>query len=279
MRTFRPLVLLPFLALLAFSPLPLQADPIEIDVYPFAVLKMELGLPDGSSEIVTFNGPAEMYVFFEGVAEGDAVDDDGDGRDEVSAQFVDLDMHGVSPSAGSIRLIMNSAVPSMGVMEESVNNTAGRLDVPPFTAAGQIDVSIPTYFTFEFVDQSGMTLHNLQDQDLRGVFTHKPANYGELLGSYKTTDLVDDAGRPTGWWCRVIYCLLLPVIEKDGFDAVEAELELRDPSGTPETVLVDGQGQIHVIFEGPEEGIATDDDDDGVDEVDTEIVSLRVLGV
>jgi len=57
------------------------------------------------------------------------------------------------------------------------------------------------------------------------------------------------------------------------------EQEIIGPGGGPVTVWMTGQVVMHVFFEGPNEGMADDDDMDGRDEVPTEIVELNLSGI
>jgi hypothetical protein len=58
-------------------------------------------------------------------------------------------------------------------MEETANNTVGRLDVPPFTPTGTID----SFFDiFVEVDLGGNKFTTVKPLRVRGDLTHKPAN-------------------------------------------------------------------------------------------------------
>lgn len=68
------------------------------------------------------------------------------------------------------------------------------------------------------------------------------------------------------------------VTEIDTFPSSWLRFDLRYPDGTIETVDLYGPSEIHVFFEGGIEGIADDDDIDGFDEVQTEIVAMNLTG-
>ena len=76
---------------------------------------MELYLvhPDGSQEQIHLGGPSVMNVYFEGT-EGAAQDNDGDGRDEVEADFMSIELTGQSV-LGLVRLNKRLDRPSQGL--------------------------------------------------------------------------------------------------------------------------------------------------------------------
>ena len=64
-------------------------------------------------------------MFFEG-GEGDADDDDGNGREEVQTEMVALDLRGNS-SLGPVRVTLDDRAVSTGLIEERTNNTSGHV--------------------------------------------------------------------------------------------------------------------------------------------------------
>ncbi|MHC4575348.1 MAG: hypothetical protein ACYS76_14665 [Planctomycetota bacterium] len=68
-------------------------------------------------------------------------------------------------------------------------------------------------------------------------------------------------------------------IEVDLLAPSYCEQELVDASGQAELLWMTGEATVHVFFEGPKEGIAHDDDSDGLDEVQTELVELNLSGI
>ena len=83
----RKMILVCVLTLLA-SPIQTAqaAEPntIEIDVFENAVYLQEVILPMGGTESLRMMGQVTVHVFFEGLQEGLADDDDGDSLDAVS---------------------------------------------------------------------------------------------------------------------------------------------------------------------------------------------------
>ena len=79
---------------------------------------------------MVLTGPTWVDVWFER-REGEALDDDGDGREEVMTHMTGLDLRGNS-SVGPVHVRLNPQFDSKGEIEERVNNTPGILDVAPF---------------------------------------------------------------------------------------------------------------------------------------------------
>ena len=71
------------------------------------------------------NGPSAVDVYFEGPNEGDAVDDDFDGRDEVMTQMKELELRGRHVAVGDVILRLNEAEVTLGQIEEQVNHQPG----------------------------------------------------------------------------------------------------------------------------------------------------------
>ena len=68
-------------------------------------------------------------------------------------------------------------------------------------------------------------------------------------------------------------------VEIDEFTCTRTEATFTHPSGETEQITVHGPTTIKVNFEGPNEGDANDNDGpDGLDEVQTEIVQMELVG-
>ena len=104
---------------------------LEIDVIPISG-QVQLVAPDGTEELVQLNGQLTLHVFFEGPNDGDAFDDDGDGQGEVQTEIVSMNLRGTSPLLGTVLVQVNPDMPSLGAIEEQINNTPGVLDLSPF---------------------------------------------------------------------------------------------------------------------------------------------------
>jgi hypothetical protein len=144
--------------------------PVEVDQIPMSEPETEIITPIGKEKL-TVSGPLTQHVFFEGINEGAASDNNGDGLDEVELEIVDLDWTGDGPLLGPVVLRVHPDIPSVGLIEEMANNTPGKLDVLPFTAAGLADMTLDFYFEIEF---GGQVFYTDQPSRLRGIINHKP---------------------------------------------------------------------------------------------------------
>jgi hypothetical protein len=245
---------------------------IERDVMEQTTALLQLkGIP-GSTAVTSFvlNGPSVADVYFE-AAEGQARDDDGDGRDEVETKLV-----GMNLTDGNITLRLNPAQVSAGQIEEQANATPGTLDVAPFTTAGQADSFFDVFFEIELPD--GSAVHNQRPVRVQAVIDHKPpiARYIHILPDDGPIELLDADNEPTG-----VYLVSAEhytgKIEVDHFENSLAVIDLIDPQGNSQTVHLSGPSTAHVYFEGSE-GQADDDSGNGRDEVATEMVQLDLQG-
>ncbi|MBL7114673.1 MAG: hypothetical protein ISS35_02815 [Kiritimatiellae bacterium] len=78
--------------------------------------------------------------------------------------------------------------------------------------------------------------------------------------------------------CVIVASNPPPAVEIDVFPESAAVADLVHPTGSSEPLHLMGPSAMHVFFEGPNEGDARDDDRNGTDEVQTEIVSLSLSG-
>ncbi len=174
------------------------SDPsaIEIDVYRHSIAEMELTGPSGT-ETIFLSGPEKVVVYFEGLQEGDAFDDDGDGLDEVRTVMQQLDLTGSSPSLGPVAVRVHPTIPSLGAIIEHFDHTTGTLDVPPFGPEASLADSFFDVF-FE-VEVAGLLLHTEDPKRLRTTITYKPPGPGDFYESFDVIDLYDETGNRTGW--------------------------------------------------------------------------------
>ncbi len=252
-----------------------NALPIEIDQFETTSAVIELIDPNGGIEIVNVAGPTTVHVIFEGKKEGDALDNNRDGLDEVVTEMVSLSLKGNS-SRGPVLVRLNPDMPTVGGIAEQANNTSGTLDVPPFTSKGLADSFFDVFF--EIVLPDGTVLHNQEPKRLSSVIRHKPPAEGDSYEGLKETQLFDANGKPSGFSLGAARHIPRPPVEIDQFETTTAIIELIDPNGGTELVNVAGPTTVHVFFEGQKEGDAFDNSGDGLDEVVTEMVSLSLKG-
>ena len=165
----------------------------EVDEFPFARKELVLLLPDRSTERVLLQGTATIEVGIDPT--GLAADTDADGRDQVPAKLTELHLEGTS-SLGPVVVGLNPRQPSLGEIEELVNNTPGTLDLPPFAETG---AAFSFFDVFLQVEIGGRILVAAGAERLRTVVTYKPAAPGE---TYSTpSDMVPIALMdPDAWY-------------------------------------------------------------------------------
>jgi hypothetical protein len=183
------------------------AGEIETDEFPDSWAEITLSLPPlFDQEVITFTGPATVEVFFDG-AEGEATDTDGDGRDQVATQMVEMELVGVSKLLGPMAMRLHGD--TFGEIEETENLTAGILDLPPFAGVGTAFSYFDVLFEVELLQPPDFVklfapnlilLHNEEPVHMTVTIDHKPpplgATYsGELADP---VSLYDDAGNLIG---------------------------------------------------------------------------------
>ena len=165
----------------------------EIDRFPLTTADLTIQMANGT-ETVHLTGPTTVEVSI--APDGGAADTDGDGRDQAPAHMTELDLTGPS-SAGLVHVTLTAGSPTLGEIEERVNNTPGTLDVPPFTAAGVAD----SFFdVFVDVEIGGLKLHNKVPLRMASVIRHKPPAPGdEYVNPFtQPVELLDANGNRTG---------------------------------------------------------------------------------
>ncbi len=164
-------------------------DPIEVDVFPSSIGVAEVSCP-GFTEIIPVSGPTTVEVDLGAIA-----DPDGNGREQVPTEIVDLSLTGFGPTVGAVTIRQSPVRPSLGEIEETTNTQLGRLDLPPFAPAGTAD----SYFDlFLEIDVLGQTWHNEDPKRLSSLITHKPPSEITSYEGVEDIELFDEAGGPTG---------------------------------------------------------------------------------
>jgi hypothetical protein len=157
-----------------------------------------------------------------------------------------------------------------------VNNTPGLLDVNPF-APGTADSFFDVFFEIEV---GGQTLHNEVPARMADIIDQKPPGCGTIYqSSHEPIELLDEAGNATGIFMVAEKHTPVPCgfIEHDFFENTQAYITL-DIGGQFEDVSLTGPTEVDVFFE-EDEGDADDDGGNGLEEVETEIVSMTLTGV
>jgi len=271
-----------------------------------------LGLPGGESERVTLYGTMSQDVAFEG-SEGDANDDSFNGLDEVVFEITELELEGVS-SAGIVTLRRRAGVRSGGLIEERENSNPGLLDIDPF-AVGDADSYVDLFLELTV---GRRVLHTDLPVRVEGLLRSKPASGGDtyhyfdgsvpLLGarggstafSIESLNLTPSVGtcgdgvvepgeqcesvcRGGGLTCSACLCVSPPVCglgdtcQIDFFSEASATITISSPDGET-TVPLSGTMDSRIRFED-DEGDATDDNFNGLDDLETEITGMSLFGV
>ena len=258
------------------TPNPTNPPPVEIDHFTNTTAQITVQFPGGGTEVVNLSGPTTVQVNIP--PNGAATDTDGNGLDQVTTEMTELDLTGTS-SQGAVTLKLDPARPALGQIEETVNNTPGVLDVPPFTATGTANSSFDVFVLLQVGDR---TLHPASPLHMSSVITHKPPAPGDAYVNPFTqpVPVLDANGNPTG-------ILLLrevhtpnptnpPVVEIDHFPNTTAQITLAFPSGGTEVVNLNGPTTVQVNI--PPNGAATDSDGNGLDQVTTEMTQMDLTG-
>ncbi len=244
----------------------LLLDPVtEIDHYEHSVAEIILVLPNEETETIRVSGPTTVHVYFDGMAEGDAVDDDGDGYDDAIMQVVDIDLAGTS-SIGPVRVRLRDGMAMTGLIEESVNLETAFLDIAPFAPDGSTADSF--FDVFFQVDVGGMLLHTEMPSQLSSVITSKPFAPGDVFVDSAPVDLYDGNGE-TGFKIGDIW--YMPSGSYDYGDAPDPTYPtLASSSGASHQIVagVHLGASIDADLDGQPNATASGDDGDGNDDDD-----------
>lgn len=247
---------------------------VEIDQFDFQQ-EVELITPLGR-ELINTTGTTTMHVFFEGPDEGDAYDDDGNGRDEVELEIVDLSWTDTCPSLGLVELREHPSLSFRGEIEEVTDINTGTLDVPPFAPYGNAADMI-MYFYFE-VEFNGQVLCTNQPMSLSGRIVQKPPGLLSWFSNLERVNLIDANGVTTRSYIAFGHQWNGPVYEADPFELSWANIEVLKDGTVLDDVELSGFSSMYVLFKMQGEGYAWDGDGDGLDGVNTEIVVLDLAG-
>jgi hypothetical protein len=170
---------------------------IEVDQFPDSEAQIEIVGPVGIIEVLDLSGPTTVEVNLT-----NPIDTDGNGQDQVQTEMVAMDLQG-SSSFGNVTVTLNPIRPSVGEIEENVNNNPGVLDIPPFAPSGTADSFFDVYFEIEV---GGAVLYNVNPARIvANNLTHKPPAEGETYCGNTPVMLFDQAGNYAGYEF-LVYC-------------------------------------------------------------------------
>lgn len=198
---------------------PFAEDIREEDLFPTSGAALQIETPFGV-ETVRLSGPAAAHVSIG--PNGEALDSDGDGLDEVRTEMVQLQLAGTSPSLGPVQVRLRNLTQapfgrSFGEIEEAVNLVPGRLDVPPFAPSGTAASFFDVFFEVELNSPGAppgtlpIVLHGEEGKHGETPISHKPPAAGEGYAFQRPTQLADPNGNPAA--ARVLQGVHVPRCE------------------------------------------------------------------
>lgn len=155
----------------------------EVDHFPSTSAVFDLIGPS-TTERIRLMGPSTVNVAIG--PNGETTDIDGNGRDQVRTEMVQLDLTGSSPSLGPISLKLRDSTKdpckrSFGEITEDSNTMTGRLDVPPFAPSGTAQSYFDIFFEVTVNSPGGpIVLHNQEAKHMSSTINHKPPATGDF---------------------------------------------------------------------------------------------------
>jgi hypothetical protein len=249
----------------------LDVEPKELDFFPFSLgtVVVDVG---GTLEVIELTGPTTVEVDLASLA-----DTDLDTREQVTTEMTQLDIAGTAsfgPVSVRIRPVTKSPfMKSTGEIEELVNNTAGTLDIPPFTATGGGDSFFDVFFEIRTTLPPPLDiLHNETPKRMTALIRGKPPVIGDTYGGTTPVPLFTEGGVQVGV-LTLAFHTPRPPVEHDIFLRSRATVLLVAPNGHWEAVELVGPTGIVVGLD--ELG---DADVDTREEVPAEMRALELTG-
>jgi len=161
--------------------------PIETDFFSDSTALVIIKSPLGT-DTITLTGPTTVKVDV-----GDVKDGDTDNLDEVQTEMLQMDLTGTSTLFGPVTVRLSPTMPTLGEIEEKVNDTPGVLDIPPFTEFGGAMSFFDVFFE---IDTPIGTLHNIVPKHMEAMIFHKPPRES-VYQDPEEIPLFDNLGNPT----------------------------------------------------------------------------------
>lgn len=193
------------------------APTVEYDYFAESQMYIGLQIPTGELCNVVLKGPSSVDVYFEGDAYGEAVDDDLNGRDEVTTQMKTLQLAGYHPAVGEVYLNLNSQELTLGQIEESSNIAGGLLDLSPFGGAGTAESFFDVFFEIE-ISAPSLALHNEEPMRIAATVTHKPPDSEDRFDGLQEVSLLNESGEPSGFSVTTLLFRWSPCSRCSDFD-------------------------------------------------------------
>jgi hypothetical protein len=237
--------------------------PIEVDFFPNSTAIVILNGPSGPSTVTMF-GPTTVEVDL-----GSLGDVDLNNREAVPTEMVQMDLTGNSPIYGPLTLRVSPTLPTIGEIEEKINNTPSTLDIAPFTQTGGADSFFDVFFE---VDTLAGTLHNNVPKHMETMIFHKPP-MNETYQSPDEIPLFDQFNNPTPFSIgETLHSPEGSPKEIDFFPNSTAIVILNGPGGV-DSVTMTGPTTVEVDL-----GALRDADVNLLEEVPTEMVQMDLTG-
>lgn len=247
----------------------------EFDTFFHSIGRLTLQNPAGGSETIWLAGSSSMETYIG--PSGEADDTDSDGLDEAAADLTDYALRGYSPMLGAPVVFRHaSGARNPGEHEETVNNTLGLLDIPPFAPTGTCTSFFDIFAEIKIGEQ---VLHPSASFRIQTQIHHKPPAPGEkyVTPQQLSIPLLDETGKPTGYNLIAFEFVPVTTAEIDFFSPIDTFLVLSLPSGLSDSIRLTGMARTHVYFEGTE-GVAKDNTFNGLEDVLQEMVELSLSG-
>jgi hypothetical protein len=165
--------------------------------YPASTFQITVQSATDATEVITFSGPSTIADSLS--PGGFAADSGGNGLDDAATEISALAMTGTSTTLGfGLGTMHLVPVPSLGVVEETINYTPGILDVQPYTGTGSVNSFFDVFFELDF---SSATLHNNLAAHVATTLSHWQPQSGDSFATQGggTIELLDPNGAATGY--------------------------------------------------------------------------------
>ena len=165
-------------------------------VYPASQGQVVVQLPGGAHETIPLVGSSTMQMFLG--SDGSTGDSDLNGKDDASLELSALALRGFA-SLGRVDVSLRTAARTFGRVEETTNNTAGKLDLPPFTSTGSATSYLDVFFQVTITNGASVQVyHTASAARVTGTVTSDPTALGETLTGTGSLELLDSSNAGTG---------------------------------------------------------------------------------
>jgi hypothetical protein len=277
-----------------------NTGPVEVDVFEQTRALVGLRLPNGTLANAILGGPALVEVDLASLKDANSSGAAGpNGREEVDTELMRMELTGAT-ALGPLTLRAGRAYglpASNGQIEEQDNILAGRLDLPgpdapfctPPTPLDCVGAQADSFFDVFFeVEVPGIgKLHNRDALRIESVISQKPPKARYIHVITDPIQLFNANNQPTDIYLVTAEHNTSPV-EVDIFERTQALVGIRLANGSLVNAVLSGPATVEVDL-----GSLNDNSDEaaspggapsgpegpnGLEEVDTELVSMQLAG-